>query len=331
VLRSFLKLLIFIFAIIVALEACLRFVYFGMDAFSPAKMNSYSLIINSNHTKPAANTDIYYELKPDLETLLRGKRLTTNSRGLADKEYSLNKPDHTFRIAVVGSSWTMATGVEAESTYHALLENMLQSQPRENIEIINFGVEHYGLGEMIATTKHKALTYDPDMIIFAITATTPSILWEDDHPPFKRTDTTPPFWQSYLLQSVMGLFGKETYKKYRRPQAATERGAYSRQTQRSIDELAKLTQGKDIAVVILWLTYREAHLSEVIMRISGELAGNYGFTFMSINLEAEARIHNVKDKVITAKDTHPNETGHKLIADRIYKELWENKESDTRP
>ncbi|MCP4277202.1 MAG: hypothetical protein GY779_12705 [Gammaproteobacteria bacterium] len=318
----------FVFAIIIVLEACLRFIYFGMDAFSPAKINSYSLIINSDYAKPAANTDIYYELKPNLDNLFRGKRLTTNSHGLADKEYPLNKPDQTFRIAVIGSSWTMATGVEAENTYHALLENMLQSQPKKNlagrnIEIINFGVEYYGLGEMIATTKHKALPYKPDMIIFAITTSTPAILWEDDRPPFKRTNTTPPFWQSYLLQSVMGLFGKEAYKKRKRPMVKKGRGAYSRQIQRSINELAKLTKDNDIEVALLWLTSKEYYLDEASMQFAGKLANNYGFTFMPISLETEAGIHNIKDKVITNLDTHPNETGHKLIADRIYKELWE--------
>ena len=121
--------------------------YFGTDALSPLKMNSYVLIIDSELVQPADSLDIYYELKPNLDTFFRGKRIVTNTYGLPDGEYSKGKPANVFRVAVVGSSWTMATGVDANKNYPSLLENKLMEHASGNkTEVINFAVEYYGLG-----------------------------------------------------------------------------------------------------------------------------------------------------------------------------------------
>ncbi len=321
-LKSFLRLVVFILAIAAVLEISLRFIYFGTDAFSLDKMNSYVLIIDSELVQPAESLDIYYELKPNLDTLFHGKRIVTNTDGLPDGEYSKDKPANVFRVAVVGSSWTMATGVDANKNYPSLLENQLLEHASGNkTEVINFAVEYYGLGELIGSVKHKALAYDPDMIIFAITTITPSILWEDHNEPFTKAETTPPFWQSHLFSTVMNLAGYSGYTKTRRSQVKNLRGGYMRQIVRSMEELGELTRDKNIRVVVIWLSYDEP--SESIIRTAEKHVENHGFMFIPINLKALANEQQLNDQLLTEKlDNHPNETGHKLIADKLHKELW---------
>jgi hypothetical protein len=318
-LKIFKQSLIFIISLAVVTEICLRFAHFGTAAFNPQAMNSYTLIMNSDLVKPADNVDIYYELKPDLNALFRGKRITTNSQGLADKEYSLEKPANVFRIAVVGSSWTMATGVESENNYHTLLEERFRGRPGNKIEIINFAVEFYGFGEIISTIENKVLAYNPDMIILATTAITPGILWEQHKEPFTASDTTSPFLQSYLLSSVLGQLGKSAYKIRRRPVVDPVRGAYIRQIERCLKEFQTLISNKNINGMVIWLTYDLA--DETIIKTTAKHAETNDLKFLSINLKTEARKKNISDGLIVSQDTHPNETGHRLIAERLYDEI----------
>ena len=125
-LNGLLRLVAFALAILLLLEFGLRFYYYGTDAFSPAKMNSHLLIMDSGFVQPAADTDIYYELKPNISSLFAGQPFRTNSAGLPDIEYTLEKPANTYRVAVVGSSWSMATGVAMADTYQAKIEKRLQ-------------------------------------------------------------------------------------------------------------------------------------------------------------------------------------------------------------
>ena len=76
---TLLRLAVLALTVIVTLELSLRFYIFGLDALSYTKMNSHLLLIDSPLVQPAANTDIYYELRPNLDALFRGKRLVSNS------------------------------------------------------------------------------------------------------------------------------------------------------------------------------------------------------------------------------------------------------------
>ncbi|MEJ2138052.1 MAG: hypothetical protein P8Y61_01140 [Gammaproteobacteria bacterium] len=308
--------------IIVALELSLRFYIFGLDALSYKKMNSHLLLMDSGLVQPAANTDIYYELRPNLDSLFRGKRLVSNSRGLPDKEYTIEKPDAVYRIAVAGSSWTMATGVEPEQAYHSILEERLNEiYTPKKFEVINFALEHYGLSEIVASIRYKALEYDPDMIIVSITSATPAILWEKQKAPFKPTDTVPPFWQSYLYSTVANLVGLKAYARSKRPNVDLEQGGYPRQIRRALEEIGELAPGKNIEVVIIFPTAYEYQESQI--NAAGNVASKEGFRLFYMNLEKLAADANSNEGLTTGRiDRHPSPAAHKLIAEKLLSEVW---------
>ncbi|MEO8168314.1 MAG: hypothetical protein ABI623_08705, partial [bacterium] len=64
-----------------------------------------------------------------------------NSLGLRDKEYSIPKPSNTFRILMVGDSFTEGDGVFSYETFSKRLEAKLQSfSSPVKFEVINAGV-----------------------------------------------------------------------------------------------------------------------------------------------------------------------------------------------
>ena len=308
--------------IIASLELSLRFYIFGLDALSYTKMNSHLLLIDSSLVQPTANTDIYYELRPNLDALFRGKRLVSNSRGLPDEEYTLEKPDDVYRIAVVGSSWTMATSVELDQTYHSILEERLNEiYAPQKFEVINFALEFYGFGEIIANVRYKALEYDPDMIIFSITSATPAILWEDQKAPFTPINTVPPFWQSYLYSTMAELVNLNGYARSKRPYVDAEQGGYPRQIRRALEKIGQLTEKKDIEVIVIFQTADEYQESQI--KVAGITARKEGLRLIHMNLDQLAAEANSKEKMTIGRiDSHPSPAAHRLVAKKLLNEVW---------
>ena len=91
-----------------------------------------------------------------------------NADGLRDKEYSLDKPENVFRIAVIGDSITFGLGVNQGLTYAKFLERLLNKYNHTNtiFEIINFGVTGYNSSQIVEQVKSKVLKYQPDLILY---------------------------------------------------------------------------------------------------------------------------------------------------------------------
>lgn len=158
-------------ALLVA-ELGYRLRFYGTAGLSPRAMNSLHHFGESGLLRPAELPGLRYQLRPNLNELYRLARFETNSLGLRDEEYPLEKPAGTFRIAVVGDSFTMGSGVELEDAYHSVLERLLDERPGDQrYECINFGVAGYGLGDYEAVVEHLVGRYEPDLILVGLSRT----------------------------------------------------------------------------------------------------------------------------------------------------------------
>jgi hypothetical protein len=117
---------------------------------------------------------LQFELKPNIDRTLFGRRFSTNAYGLRDRPTTLEKPAGTFRIALLGSSMDMGWGVGTEETYENLLENWLNAHARKlrlsrRFEVQNFAVAAYSPLNRLESFERKALTFDPDMVLYSAT------------------------------------------------------------------------------------------------------------------------------------------------------------------
>lgn len=90
-----------------------------------------------------------------------------NSLGLRDKEHAYRKPDGSFRILILGDSFTEALQVPLEMAYPTRLEACLNDRLAAPIEVINGGVSSYGLGEEYLQYINEGVKYDPDLVLVA--------------------------------------------------------------------------------------------------------------------------------------------------------------------
>lgn len=93
-----------------------------------------------------------------------------NSLGMRDREHSIEKPSGFYRIAVLGDSYAEARQVELEEAFWAVLERELADCPARNgrtIEVLNFGMAGYGTTQELLTLQHRALAFEPDLVLLA--------------------------------------------------------------------------------------------------------------------------------------------------------------------
>lgn len=94
-------------------------------------------------------------------------RLTTNSLGIRNEEVPPIKAPSTFRIVVLGDSWTVGVNLAAEQTYTRRLERLLAADlPARHVEVINYGAIG-GTAETGRRLTQRVLGLDPDLVVVA--------------------------------------------------------------------------------------------------------------------------------------------------------------------
>ncbi len=116
-------------------------------------------------------------LKYDLQPGSHEDGIEINADGMRDREFPLDKPPGTFRIAVIGDSITFGYRVGAEQTYPKVLERLLRDYLPDAtpFEVLNFGVAGYSVPEIVESLRVKVLRYDPDLVVYGYCLNDPEI------------------------------------------------------------------------------------------------------------------------------------------------------------
>lgn len=116
---------------------------------------------------------INFELKPNSEDYMVGvfneynTSIKVNSLGWRDKEYSIEKPENTTRIIVLGDSFVFGEGVEENESWTNILEETLNQNPKKetNYEVISMGIGGYTTDSEFLHYKNKGIKYNPYLVI----------------------------------------------------------------------------------------------------------------------------------------------------------------------
>ena len=298
----------------ILLEAAYRFYLFGWDAFSIEKVNSVNALGLSGLLQSSSNPDLVFELTPNVDTYFKLVPFQTNSHGLRDKEYSLDKPDGVFRVAVLGDSFTLPSGVAIEDAFHSLLEDRLNSGNESvRYEFINFAVGAYTLQQYLSAIRDKAMEYDPDLILIGFCAGNDHKVFLPDRFPerYRPKGRTYPFYGSFVMNAIA--------LKLLESQVEEERGHLTDRQARYLEqvfgELAALSKAENIPVVLVYLSNQEENYKPI-----EELALANGIEHF-LDASSAFRGTDLSDYRILPIDNHPNTKAHQIFADRIYEYL----------
>jgi hypothetical protein len=118
------------------------------------------------------DADVGYRYKPNFTGGYLTKQefstsVWTNSLGFRDREREMAKAPDTYRILSIGDSFTWgAYGVEADETFSAILEKMLNTTyPERSFEVLNMGVFGYGTDNELRFYRKEGVKYAPDCVL----------------------------------------------------------------------------------------------------------------------------------------------------------------------
>lgn len=303
-------------------EMGFRIYVFGSHAFSLEAMNGVQSMGRAGIVERARCPELVYSLIPNLRRSFKLVAFDTNSFGLRDREYSLKKPDDTIRVAVLGDSHTMASGVEIEEAYHSLLERRFnEDDRRRTYEFINFGTGGYGLEHYSADLECRVEQLKPDLVLLGFSA-------GNDHqisPPetFERPfDPKPreyPGRKSFAWYELSKLIEKH-WTRWTDPDPQEETEPTPEQIahmHRHFRAIGAWSKEHDVPVVVAYLTYRKDE--PVRPERVAEISEAYGLDFL--DLSAAFHDDDTQRLRIYLTDSHPNPEAHQRFADEIYDHL----------
>lgn len=268
-------------------------------------------ISESNITQPTHNF-LGYELRPSVRGTFKGQPYEINRWGMHDDDYSQKRPAGCYRIALLGASHVMATGVDRDHDFETLLEERLNREntghPYSRYEILNFAVAGYKPPAQLWVLENKALTFEPNAVFYV------------GHPGDEKratyqimklvqegTDLHYPFIRDLVRRADVNAATPEPVLRSRLAPFAEEL------LSGTLHEFAEMCKAHDVRPVYVLLPE-----INVVADAEPEVrrAEAAGFTVLSLMdvYQGYAR----KSLWVAEWDAHPNILGHQLLAQRLY-------------
>lgn len=152
--NAFCKIFLVLFGVLSGL-----FLFCAADAYFFGDYPGIDFDINT----VSSNKTLGYELKKNCHI----SGIKTNSAGFRDKEFELLKNNRSRRILVLGDSLTFAVNIaEQKDIFTYRLEKLLNSETDVfDYEVLNMGVDGYNTVQEAENLKYNGIKYKPDMVI----------------------------------------------------------------------------------------------------------------------------------------------------------------------
>lgn len=287
------------------------------------------------------------DLHPNLNLPWNDAFLTTNAWGMRDRNYELEKPEGTTRIALVGPSIAMGNNVSDDDTFENVLEDRLAREPiphlGDRVEILNFSVDGYTFPQQLGAIRAKVGAFEPDIVIITdgerTRYTTESYLqWlvirgvPVEDPELRdileeagvlgaeifEGVPVPWAWGRSLVERIAGI-------PTRMPSAELTgrlRGLGERTASWAIREIGNEIRAMGATPVFLGLNVVGPAPATPMFTL--DVARSEGFVVLDLfdvfeGLDGDALR-------VAPWDDHPNAAAHRLIADRLYEEIRASEE-----
>jgi D-alanyl-lipoteichoic acid acyltransferase DltB (MBOAT superfamily) len=262
----------------------------------------------------------YAVMRPHVDTVDKGENFSTNQWGMRDRSYSKEKPSGTYRIAMLGSSYTLGAGVAMESTFPSLVEQRLNagsSTPYDSIEVLNFASAGYSILRRQALFEKDALAFDVDLVIDMSISGEAHLAVRNLRTAIQEAipDVDPALLEIVRRAGVTSEMSSEAIE--------SRLGAYTDEILSwGYHQLSLLAKRNDVETLVFMLPrvddtdaiYREEWLA--LSKIAEE-AG-----LAAVSLEGVYGPLNKRRALKLAPwDSHPNIEGHALLAERVYREF----------
>ena len=243
-----------------------------------------------------------------------------NEHGFRGADFAAQKPEGTFRVMLLGDSFTFGEGVRLEDTFAVQLEGKLR-EARPEVEVLNLGVSSWNTQDEYIYLNRVGYKFDPDLVVVVFVLNDAAYaggldLWENFR---ERYEAFGLLKRSYLASYVYAVVAREIYG--RRYVESLVGSALDEPTLWKI-ALGMLSRMDGISQKL------GARFAVVIFPFMYQLDDRYPFTplhdLVRQHCEAEGipvldlldvfRGQDYLDLWVHPSDQHPNEIGHAIAA-----------------
>ena len=258
-----------------------------------------------------------------------------NSRGMKDREYTIQLPERTFRIGLVGASNDAGWHVRVDETYENVVEDRLNRELAPVVgtrfEILNFSRWGYDPVEKLAMIEHTVLKYQPHVIIYVANnrearwmfRTVPRLVGNGDI-------TKYPFLTKAMERAnvIIGAEQKPPELSWLRPELVP----YAEEALLAILKRVRLQcDSRGIRPVLAVLpTLDNGKVRPKVLQVALYLGRDAGLSVIDLFGDI-SEVEDMDSLQVAPWDPHFNPAGHRLVADRLYQQLLEQKIVPTTP
>ena len=259
------------------------------------------------------------------------------SKTLQAQTHVAEKPANVFRVAVVGDSFSFAPHMQFDDAFPKKLERMLNVNGGERrAEVVNYAVPAYSTTHEVELVK-RAIAEHADLVLLQITLNDPEIkgyrptgITVKQNPYGAYVEAEDAGWfakRSRLASLVAGRIhnwkSHEKYKSYYQELYANQKATSA--MQHALEQMVAMCREHNVPLVA------------VIFPLFGTaIDQSYPFTPQHEQLHEMAEKAGIKNhdllelyrgipserlQVMPGEDFHPNEIGHRMAAEEIYRWL----------
>jgi hypothetical protein len=138
--------------------------------WQPSRAELFEALPGPPHFRQRPNVSmeqIYYRCRRGECSVDMRVPFETNSHGHRGDEYTLKKPEGTFRVLFLGDSFTVGDGTPVEESWPQVVGELLREHmgPQRPVEIINTAVVGYSTFDQWVVLQDNGLEFEPDIIV----------------------------------------------------------------------------------------------------------------------------------------------------------------------
>ena len=244
------------------------------------------------------------------------------------------KPEGTYRIAVVGDSFSFAPYMQYDDAFPKRLERMLNLEGKRKVEVVNMGVPGFSSSHEVREIRNFLQEGDVDLVLLQITLNDPEFkpiqpkgitVLINPYAKFDASSWTNPIlkhWKTlgFIAARIHNHLVGEEYKNYYFKLYRDERAMTL--FKKSIDKIKQICATRNIPLVAsifplfgynLDDTYPFKPMHETIHDTLKSFQVPYLELFNAYRGATAERL-----TVLPGEDFHPNEIAHRIAAEEIY-------------